>query len=383
MKVSGNIRHSLGLLLIGLLLAVGPLEAQTEVDPETLPLLTSERHVGTMFYGWGAPPPDAIQPRIDDAVAAGMNAFTVYLDWPALEPSPGVYDLVELQATLAWAAENGLSVFANITVIDIETLVMPGEFLGESGDVLAPDVRLDDPDLVARFHGLLDAVVPLMVEHGVFYVGVGNEVDGWFASNPDALDDYLRFIDLAREHVQQIEPRLAVGVTLSGNVPLYNPDFIEPFYTVADVVSSNIYGIDVADFTMTDAAQTEALLESFLAPFEDRPVVIPELGCNSAESMDSSPAIQAMCFDVMFDVLARYDNVRFVTVFTFHDFEPELCEAIQAAFGFHPDKAYDNIYDQRVAEYLCTLGVVDYDGSPKPAFDAFVMGVADLTGGAD
>ena len=81
----------------------------------------------------------------------------------------------------------------------------------------------------------------------------------------------------------------------------------------------------------------------------------------------------------MFSVLAEYPNVRFVTVFTFHDFEEELCRSIQQLFGYNAQVGFKTTYDERIADYLCSLGLVNADGSPKPAFDAFLEGVSLLT----
>lgn len=381
-------RYVLQLLLVVSLaggLVVAPVtyaqDAGSAADPATLPLLPEQRHIGSMFYGWGAPPPAQIQPRIDDATAVGMNAYTVYLDWPVLEPEQSQYDLQELRETLEWASANGLSTFANITVIDIESLVMPAEFLAgdESEDVaFAKGTDFTNPVLMARFFLLLDEVVPLMVEHGVFYLAVGNEVDGWLDNNPDQLGDYLQFVQATREYVHAMVPELAVGVTVTGLIPMFEPERLDDFYQVADVVSSNFYAIDVNDFTITDEAGTVELLERFVAAFDGRPIVIPELGCSSAESMNSSPRQQQQCFETMFGVLEEHPNVRFATVFTFHDFEPEICSAIQAVFGYEPGVEHDNIFDERIADYLCTLGFVNADGSPKPAFDAFLAGVQAL-----
>lgn len=363
--------------LVLILIPTFGLLAQDDVpSPDTLPLLPEDRHVGTMFYGWGAPPPDVIQPRIDEATARGMNAFTVYLDWPELEPSEGNYDFSGLQETLSWASDNGLSTFANITVVDIDTLVLPTEFLADDeAQQFAGDYDFTNPELIGRFLFMLDEMIPYLVEHGVFYVGVGNEVDGWLTENPEELEDYLAFIATVREHIHTIAPDLAVGVTVTGHVPLRNPDYLQNFYPVTDIVSSNFYGIDVTDFTVTDREATSELLETFIAAFEDRPIVIPELGCNSAESMESSLELQRECFDAMFAVLEQHPNVRFVTVFTFHDFEVPLCNAILEAFGYDPGAEFENIFDQRIADYLCTTGIVNADGSPKPAFEGFLNGI--------
>ena len=80
-------------------------------------------------------------------------------------------------------------------------------------------------------------------------------------------------------------------------------------------------------------------------------------------------------------LLEQHANVRFVTVFTFHDFEVPVCNAILEVFGYDPGAEFDNIFDQRIADYLCTTGIVNADGSPKPAFEAFLDGISLLTGG--
>lgn len=370
-------RYIVTLMVIAFSSSLSGYTQSEPADPSTLPLLPQARHIGTMFFGWGAPPPAPIQPRIDDATAVGMNAYTVYLDWPVLEPRTGEYDVSELRETLIWASENGLSTFANITVVDIEDLVLPPEYLSDTATFVG-DYDFAHPELIERFLGLLDEVVPLMVDNGVFYLGVGNEVDGWIDQHPDELDAYLRFIAIARDHIHTLEPELAVGITVTGGVPLEDPLLLDAFYDVSDVVSANIYGIDVSDFTLTNRAETIDLLERFIAGFDGKPVVIPEIGCNSAESMKSSLQLQRACFETIFDILQAHPTVRFATVFTFHDFEDSLCQLIQEAFGLDT-AAIDNIYDQRVADYLCTLGVVNADGSPKPAFESFLTGVASLT----
>lgn len=350
--------------------SVTVIQAQDNVD---FPFLPEAQHIGTMFYGWGAPPPAHIEERIIEAVKAGMNGFTVYLDWNLLEPSAGEYDFVELDKTLTWANNHELSTFANITIIDIENLVMPAEFLADGDRAetqLADGIRLNDPVLINRFLLLLDELVPLMVDKGVFYLGVGNEIDGWLTENPDAIDDYKDFLKIVNAHVDDIAPDLAVGVTVTGGIPLYQPAFMKDLTQVVDVVSANIYGIDVSDFTVTETEETRALMNDFLDGFGDQPIVIPEFGCNSASSMNSSLELQADCYEVLLNIIQSRDDVRFATAFTFHDFDDDTCSLIQSAFGLEAEN--NNIYEQRVADYLCTLGLMSGDGSPKPAFRVFI-----------
>jgi hypothetical protein len=182
-------------------------QTDTSSPASSLPLLEAGRYLGTTFYSSGRVPEDqATWDAIEEAVTAGMNAFSFNEDWRALEPVPGVYNLTELEATLTWLKSEGLVPYLNINLVDVDHLNLPADYLDEAGG-FAAGVRFNDPAFIRRFNHLLDEVVPLLVENGV---GVGNEVDERFSEHPEELSSYLEFVAAVREHVHRLEPRLAV-----------------------------------------------------------------------------------------------------------------------------------------------------------------------------
>jgi hypothetical protein len=114
-----------------------------------------------------------------------------------------------------------------------------------------------------------------------------------------------------------------------------------------------------------------ASLEQYLAPYGQEPIIIQEIGCPSDEALGSSPEYQQECMRVMFDMLKDYEQVRFVSVFTYHDFDEKTCELVIDFFGLGDEDLPDFIIE-RLRGFFCTLGMLGPDLEPKPAWQAFL-----------
>lgn len=351
-----------------LMLSAGVSHAQDAIPASELPLLEAGLHLGTTFYGSSQIPEETTLPNLlADASAHGMNAFTFYEDWSTLEPEAGNYQLDDLEATLIWLEGLGFTPLLNLTLIDIDALNLPTDLT---------EVPFDDPQLVERLYALLDEVVPLLVEHGGFVLLIGNEVDQYFADvNPNALESYSHLLEMAREHVRQIEPQLAVGVTLTGDEVLAQGEKFEALHQVTDVIPFNFYPL-TAEFTVMPLEDIPAALNAYLDVYGDRPVIIQELGCPSGDALESSLDYQQQCFEVLFETLRLYPQVRFVTVFTLHDWDAQTCESVMDFLGLS-DEELPALYMDRIHDYLCTLGLLDADFAPKPAWDVFLNALGD------
>ncbi|MFW6341008.1 MAG: hypothetical protein ACOC0Q_09080, partial [Wenzhouxiangella sp.] len=91
--------------------------------------------IGTTRFGSGALPPDSdpLTQRLDEAISAGLGGFTIYVDWPAVEPFPGEYDFAELVDVLDGLHDRGLATFVNLTIGDVGDYVVPPEFSDGQG----------------------------------------------------------------------------------------------------------------------------------------------------------------------------------------------------------------------------------------------------------
>ena len=342
------------------------------VPVSDMPLLSQGMHLGTTFYGGGRLPDDvSVRKIVTDASAQGMNAFTFYEDWSELEPEPGVYDLDDLDKMLIWLESSHLTPLLNLTLIDVSDLNMPLDLLSPDRMSLRDGVSFDDPKIVKRLHALLDEIVPRLVQHGGFLLLLGNEVDRHFVEvNPAARAGYVRLIQNARDHVHAIAPKLAVGVTLTGNEVLQQGPTFQALRSVTDIIPFNYYPLS-PEFTVLPLDEIPAHIKTYISIYGSGPVIIQELGCPSGSALESSREYQRQCFEIMFKTLKHYSQVRYVTVFSLFDWDEETCNSIVASLGFTAEQI-PSPYFERIRDFLCTLGLLNADLSPKPAWDVFI-----------
>ncbi|MGB3545000.1 hypothetical protein [Rubrivirga sp.] len=341
----------------------------SETDASSLPLLP-DRTLGTTLYG--SADLDALTSDerrvLEDAIRAGLGSFSFYVDWADLEAEPGRYTLDEFTDQLDALQALGLVPFVNLTVGDSGGYNLPpGLSDGDRG--IADRVALDDPDVTERFGDLLDRVVPLLVSRGGFFLGLGNEMGEYLEDDRERRGEYARFVEVARSRVHAIEPRLAVGVTLTnGSVRTQSATF-RAMRAISDVVAVNHSPI-APDFSVLALEDVRSDLREVTEAYGDGPVVIQELTCPSPASMGASEAWQRGCFERLFAEIEATPSVRYASVFTFRDVDQAECQVVRdALFGDELDDLPADVAG-RLTDYLCFLGVVRPGGTPKPAWDA-------------
>ena len=365
------------LIVVVLALAAcdAPLDPSPQTEAASLPLLAPGLTLGTTLYG--SADLDALDPsardHLDDAVRAGLGGFTYYVDWADLEATERTHTLDEFTATLDALQSLGVVPFVNVTVGDSgEYNLPPGIGDGEGG--IAPGVALDDDAVTERFGRVLDRIVPVLVARGGFFLGVGNEMDDYLDGDRQEREAYAAFVQSARERVHEIEPRLAVGVTLTNRAVRDQSATYRAMRAVSDLVAVNHAPI-APDFFVRDADDIRAGYRDVMGTYDDEPLLIQELTCPSPSSMGASEAWQADCFRQLLGEVHADPRVRFASVFTLQDFDGETCDAVrEALIG---DEDLPPALAERIGDYLCGLGVLRPDGSPKPAWPVILDAVGE------
>ncbi|HEX2618755.1 MAG TPA: hypothetical protein VHL11_01375, partial [Phototrophicaceae bacterium] len=243
-----------------------------------LPLLPSGTHAGIIY----STPDDAARPVLDAAFnevyQSGADIYELSIAWSDLEPVPGQIDTAELEQYLTWLSSLHIHVYLSITTINTVALTLPSDLAVAPDLILLADGRhFDDPIIVERFGAVLDAVVPLLAEHGGFFLSVGNEVEGWLDFFPDEIDPFARFVAAARDRVHQIEPGLAVGAALTQGGVVRQSPVIAPILAVSDAAVFTYYPIN-DDFTVRDPAVVFDDLKGVIEASGDLPILFQEVG---------------------------------------------------------------------------------------------------------
>lgn len=288
------------------------------------------------------------------AADAGVTGDFLSKQWSEIEPSTGNYQLEDTENYLSFV--NGFydyTLFVGIQVINTTARETPADLL---------DVPFDDPRMIAAFKALFDALRPSLTEN-IRYFSIGNEVDVYLNAHPDEWATYKTFFDAAAQYVRQSAPWLQVGVTVTYGSAQIDAEKVEHLTENADIVILTYYPFLEA-LMVDDPAAPLADFPRMLELGGGRPVILQEVGYPSAEMLGSSVDRQAQFVRVVFDAWeAAGDSIPFLNFFLLHDFTEQMCSDFELYYAFP---------NERFHAMLCSLGLRQPDGTPKPAWEVFV-----------
>ncbi len=348
------------------------------------PRLAPGPHIG-FIEGFDDLTPKSGEPNRDErasnlrqqAMASGMSIGRAQIDWGELETSPGVFDAQTLDALLAQAERGGVSVFVTLSTIDITTLSIPQDLMG-ADDLLADGLRLNDETVTARFENFLDWLIPKLASKNVWGLAIGNEVDAIVNDGLLSKDEVLGHLLEGARYVKQLDPNIAVTVTLTGDSNLNVPSFTNDLVSGLDFVSFNTYCLNSSDLTISTPAVWIDVLTRWRRTAGAKPYFIQELGCpvgygddgqgapsRPPNGIGGSPQTQVEFFEYYLGELRSDDQFRAATIFQLYDWSPELAKR----FGDSFRDAGDELAGDRLEEWLATVGLCRWaDVSCRPAW---------------
>ncbi len=339
-----------------------------QTPPGLLPLLDTQQSIGILYSQIDPPHQDAIDEAYIELLDRGMHGLAGFVNWADMLNADGSINTAELVQSLENITVLGLTPYLVIATIDTNNLQVPWEYR-DPGDEreLAPGMRFDSPEMIARFGELLDVVVPILIEHDGFYLSVGNEVDIWLAQRPDQIEAYTSFVQAAKERIQSIAPQLAVGATLTSNV-LVSPKTWTPVLDVSDAISYTYYHID--ETGVLEASLFPQVLDDLVGLAGEKQILFQEIGIPSGWATDTtiggSVELQRQFVETLFPEMASHPQIRFWSFLTLGDWSDEQVAYFSEYYG---------IDTPEFIEYLGTLGLIWNDGTPKPGYQEFLMGL--------
>ncbi len=185
-------------------------------------------------------------------------------------------------------------------------------------------------------------------------------------AHPDERKPYQQFYEAALVYVHQTAPWIKVGVTATFSGTLLAHDQVADLNAISDVYIMTYYPLK-GDFGVRSPDSPLSDFPQMVKWAGDKPLLLQEVGYPAAGSLGSSEAIQA---DFVRNVFKAWDtdarHIPFLSYFALGDFSDDLCKTLASYYGL-PDQ--QNFYD-----YLCTLGLLKVDGTPRQAWQAFVEG---------
>ncbi|MEQ8317939.1 MAG: hypothetical protein RIE77_01365 [Phycisphaerales bacterium] len=367
-----------------------------EPDPTALPLLGEQRvhfYVQEAYEGFSPQITDAVADRYAELVDAGMDCSRHLLDWADLEPSPGVYDLAGVIEALDHRIDQGAPrQFVNITVIDTGGPEALPQYVQ---DLLAQGARWDDPRITGPFGAMLEAIVPAMVDRGVYMLGFANEASGYYEDEPAAAASFAGFVQAAIDRTRTIEPALSTTVVFAGTSDASIPALM-PLIDVATFnwyayeqevePSCRFFGEALPLWRATGPDGIPDVLDEMMRVSGDRFVCIQEIG--QATGWTDRPttlgplageALQAQVIEAMAEaVIERRHRFRTVSLWTLNDHTPAGMQYVVDAILA---EGLPTCYAENVGEIFGPTGIVEStpEARRKPAFESMRRAIAEVS----
>jgi hypothetical protein len=282
---------------------------------------------------------------------AGCNAAVLTFSWPALESQAGQFTFDELKGAVE--LHSGRALFLGIQVVNTTVREMPGDLSSKP---------FDDPEVLARFRSLLDALAPLL-KNRVRFLSIGNETDIYLSAHPDEAESFETFLNAGYRHAKSLASNLTVSTTLTDAGAL-QPEFRKLVQSM-DAHFLTYYHIKHGvSGAFKDPETTKQDILALAGGLDTRPIVFQEIGFPAHESL-GSPEGQVVFVNGVFDAWDGLGNrVAFVNYFMMYDFPKSFVKDLVTYYGLTNETEW-------LAKYLGSLGLHTSDGRPRPGWDVF------------
>ena len=289
----------------------------------------------------------------------GAESIRLSVYWDDIEIEPEVYqpDPNWLAIANQYYSAQGFSISLVLSVLDTTEVRLPADLEGSS---------FDNPELIARFQGLLDYVKTQLPDVQLTSLGIGNEIDGVLGNDLDAWQEYKTFYETGAAYAGSLWPDLDIStkVTFDGLTGAMG-ETARSMYDNSEIVMTTYYPLE-GDFTVRDPAVVKEDFQILANLFPDKEIHITEVGYPSSEVNGSNQSQQAQFIQEMFQAWDEHANQITVLSYSWLSDLPE--ESVTEL------KSYYGLSDNRFGEFLRTLGLRTYPGSGENKQGYLVFG---------
>lgn len=280
--------------------------------------------------------------------------------WDKLEPVKGRNTMRDEFGGINYASgKYGFVPYIGVTVIDTVDRKLPDDL---------KNLKWDDPALIGRYARMLDNLRNEIKATPAYFV-IGNEIDVHFEKRPDEFPAFLEFAAAARREVLLRFPKAIVGVTgtyegyAKGGV---RTGLVKDIISISDAAFFTYYPV----FDLKPAApdQVPGHLDAMVTAAGHKPVVLQEVGFPSS-IRGSTEKMQAEFFQVAIPAIAGRPRIIMASIFAMHDFDQKTCSRLVGYYGFGGLSGLTPWVADFKA-FICSLGLHNSAGNPKPAWDA-------------
>lgn len=289
----------------------------------------------------------------EDAIAiikrAGADATSLSVFWDDLEQIEGRYSPTTDWPAIANTYYSSIDMPLTLTfsVIDTTADRRPEAYKG---------LAWDDPRLIAEFGRHIDDVMARLSDIDILSVSIGNEVNGYLATNPQ-ITAYAKFLAAAKDRVLTWRPKVSVGTKLTFSGLQDHLAAWQPILDASHGLHVTYYPLG-PDFGIKPNLNVQDDLALLIRAADGQPIYILEAGYPSEGCGAPADGQTRFVEDLLAAAAASDGKIDLVSLTWLTDIPTAQVDVYQS---------YYKTKDPCFAAYLGSLGLRTETGAPKDA----------------
>lgn len=304
-----------------------------------------------------------------DASSTGIGRTNVYLFWNIIEPERGEFDWSQSDVLIGLSEKNDLRVTLFFSVVNSKILGPFPDWTGNpSLDSIGADRLADVLDAILLRYDIIDTVI------------IGGSTESQFRYNEQDIPAYRDLFNGAYEILKEKHPDVMFGNSFAlHHVINKNLEHVVGALAVGDVVAFSYLPVDSLNDIVRTPAEAAGDLEQAINLAAGKPVGFLEVSWSTSDFVGGDEDSQSEFVKRMFEFYSDNESeIEFLTWGRQHDRPAGTCVAEQQDIGSEKiTVGGDSILGtsefviERLDRYICSSGLVDVEGMPKPAWNEF------------
>ncbi len=312
---------------------------------------------------------DDLNEIYSQASSIGIGRNNLYLFWNLIEPEKRNFDWQQSDILMNLNKQNNLKVTLYFSLINGKTLGPFPDWIGKpSLNSISEDNTVNVLDAILTRYEIIDTVI------------IAGDTDIHFRYNEQNIPVYKELFNGVYNKLKEKHPEVKLGNSFSlHGVINKNLGHIVEELDVGDFVAFSYFPVDTLNEINKTPQEARNDLDTIfnLIPTE-KTVGIFEISWSTDDFVNGNQNEQADFVNTVFDFYHENESkLEFVTWYRQYDRQEGTCvidsETVEGAVSIGGSSSFGSseFVAERLGHYICSAGLIDFEGNPKPAWDEF------------
>lgn len=340
---------------------------------QNLDSVTSQKHNEKIGLVINTPNPSIslqdLNQIYSDASSTGIGRSNVYLFWNIVEPVKGEFNWEQSDVLMSFNKNNDLKVTLFFSVINGETLGPFPNWIGKpSLNAIGEDRLVSVLDAILSRYDIIDTVV------------IAGETESQFRYYEQNIPVYKELFNGVYAKLKEKHPDVKIGNAFAlHNVLNKNLEHVVTDLALGDFVAFSYFPVDNLNDIIKTPQDAKEDLQKIFEIIPDKKIGLFEISWSTSDFVGGNNTSQKMFLEKSFEFYTENESkIEFLTWYRQYDRPDGTCVIEKLDIGNQTlsvgggsSLGSSEFVIERLSHYICSSGLVDVNGTPKPSWNEF------------